>query len=231
MGADNLAQIRHWKRWREIFALVPIAVFARPAYCRAALAELAANRFAHARLDASAARGLARMKPPAWVFLWAEYDSSSATELRVTSKKPASRIPPKQKRQETAKKPAKSPRKKSQKTNRKKKGNRHTAQQIRQSQETSSCKTETVHAAKAGFRPGRGAAEADRNRARGRQGRGHRSSSICRQIEHRRLHADRQRALGSARSRRWPSALIEAFEAVGLRRAFGRGAARTAIGC
>ena len=122
MGADNLAQIRHWKQWREIYALVPIAVLARPGYCRAALAELAANRFAHARLDASAAGGLARMKPPAWVFLWAKYDSSSATELRVTSKKPASRIPPKQKRQETAKKPAKSPRKKSQKTNRKKKG-------------------------------------------------------------------------------------------------------------
>lgn len=126
MGADNLAQIRHWKQWREIYAQVPIAVLARPGYCRAALAELAANRFAHARLDASAARGLARMKPPAWVFLWAKYDSSSATELRVTSKKPAPQSsrngPPKKKHQETAKKPTKSPRKKSQKTNRNKKG-------------------------------------------------------------------------------------------------------------
>src|SRR5208282_5581702 len=83
-----------------------------------ALVELAARRFARSRLDASAARGLARMKPPAWVFLWAKYDSSSATELRGAGgksggKKPASRKPPKQKRQKKAKKPTKSPRKKS----------------------------------------------------------------------------------------------------------------------
>ena len=30
MGADNLAQIRHWQRWTRIFAALPIAVFARP---------------------------------------------------------------------------------------------------------------------------------------------------------------------------------------------------------
>lgn len=112
MGADNLAQIRHWEYWRDIYATFPIAVLARPGYCRAALAELAAKRFAHARLRASAARGLARMKPPAWVFLWAKYDSSSATELRAERKQP------KQKRQEKAKKPTKSMRKQS----RKKKG-------------------------------------------------------------------------------------------------------------
>jgi nicotinate-nucleotide adenylyltransferase len=88
MGADNLAQIRHWEHWREIYATLPIAVLARPGYCRAALAELAAKRFAHRRLSPSASRGLARMKPPAWVFLWAKYDSSSATELRGKDRKP-----------------------------------------------------------------------------------------------------------------------------------------------
>ncbi len=122
MGADNLAQIRHWKRWRDIYATVPIAVLARPGFCRAALAELAAKRFARARLHASAARGLARMKPPAWVFLWAKYDSSSATELRAERKQPAPQSskngPPKPKRQEKAKKTTKSMRKQS----RKKKG-------------------------------------------------------------------------------------------------------------
>jgi len=125
MGADNLAQIRHWRHWRDIYATVPIAVLARPGYCREALAELAAKRFAHARLPASAARGLARMKPPAWVFLWAKYDSSSATELRGPGKKPAPQSskngPPKKKRQEKARKPTKSVRKKSVKKNPKKK--------------------------------------------------------------------------------------------------------------
>ncbi len=94
MGADNLAQIRHWRHWRAIYAMVPIAVLARPGYCRAALAELAAKRFAHVRLAAAGARGLARMKPPAWVFLWAKYDSSSASALRVTGRKPAPKNAP-----------------------------------------------------------------------------------------------------------------------------------------
>jgi nicotinate-nucleotide adenylyltransferase len=130
MGADNLAQIRHWEHWNEIYATLPIAVLARPGYCRAALAELAAKRFAHRRLSPSASRGLARMKPPAWVFLWAKYDSSSATELRgknnqsATKKSSAKKtsgaksVPQKlsnKKRQEKAKKTTKPPRKKSSK--------------------------------------------------------------------------------------------------------------------
>lgn len=81
MGADNLAQIRHWQRWRSIFARVPIAVFARPTYCRRALAELAAQRFARRRI-APPARRLARLDPPAWVFLPVKLDPSSATAIR-----------------------------------------------------------------------------------------------------------------------------------------------------
>jgi nicotinate-nucleotide adenylyltransferase len=81
MGADNLAQIRHWQRWRSIFARVPIAVFARPTYCRRALAELAAKRFARHRI-APPARRLARLTPPAWIFLPVKLDPSSATAIR-----------------------------------------------------------------------------------------------------------------------------------------------------
>lgn len=81
MGADNLAQIRYWQHWQTIFARVPIAVFARPTYCQRALAELAAQRFARARVMPPA-RGLAAMSPPAWVFLPTRLDPSSATEIR-----------------------------------------------------------------------------------------------------------------------------------------------------
>ena len=81
MGADNLAQIRHWQHWQTIFTRVPIAVFARPTYCQRALAELAAQRFARARVMPPA-RGLAAMNPPAWVFLPTRLDPSSATEIR-----------------------------------------------------------------------------------------------------------------------------------------------------
>jgi len=83
MGADNLAQIRHWERWKSIFRLVPVAVFDRPTYVSRALAELAATRFQRYRLPAGGARRLVDQSPPAWVFLPIRLDASSATALRA----------------------------------------------------------------------------------------------------------------------------------------------------
>jgi len=82
MGADNLAQIRHWKDWQAIFARVPIAVFARPTYCRTALAELAAQRFSRARVIRETQR-FSEIKPPAWIFLPVKLDFHSATAIRA----------------------------------------------------------------------------------------------------------------------------------------------------
>jgi nicotinate-nucleotide adenylyltransferase len=81
MGADNLAQIRRWKDWSTIFARVPIAVFARPSYCRKALAELPAQRFSRARVI-SGTRRFSETEPPAWVFLPVKLDPHSATAIR-----------------------------------------------------------------------------------------------------------------------------------------------------
>jgi nicotinate (nicotinamide) nucleotide adenylyltransferase/ribosome silencing factor RsfS/YbeB/iojap len=82
MGADNLVQLRRWERWNEIFLTVPIAVFDRPSHALRALAALPARRFARHRLPMSAARRLAEMKPPAWVFFHTRLDTSSATRIR-----------------------------------------------------------------------------------------------------------------------------------------------------
>ena len=82
MGADNLKQIRHWRRWREIFRRVPIAVLARPTYSRAALGDLAARAFARHRVPPGAARRLADMKAPAWTFLPIKLDPRSASAIR-----------------------------------------------------------------------------------------------------------------------------------------------------
>jgi len=82
MGADNLSQIRHWRRWTEIFDRVPIAVFARPTYCFKGLAELAAKRYAHQRAAPEAARRLAELAPPVWAFLPIRLDTRSATDIR-----------------------------------------------------------------------------------------------------------------------------------------------------
>jgi nicotinate-nucleotide adenylyltransferase len=83
MGGDNLAQFPYWKRWQEIFRTVPIAVFARPGTALKALAGPAAHRFARARVPAVAARRLALMPPPAWVFFHTRLDPRSATRIRA----------------------------------------------------------------------------------------------------------------------------------------------------
>jgi ribosome silencing factor RsfS/YbeB/iojap/nicotinate (nicotinamide) nucleotide adenylyltransferase len=82
MGGDNLVQIRHWQHWKQIFKTTPIAVFDRPSYSSKALAGLAARRFWRRRVPTSAARRLAEMEPPAWVFFHTRLDPTSATMLR-----------------------------------------------------------------------------------------------------------------------------------------------------
>ena len=83
MGADNLTQISRWERWPQIFHAVAIAVFNRPTYCFRALSGLAARRFAHRRLAATAAGLLARKRPPVWVFLFTRLNPISATAIRA----------------------------------------------------------------------------------------------------------------------------------------------------
>jgi nicotinate (nicotinamide) nucleotide adenylyltransferase/ribosome silencing factor RsfS/YbeB/iojap len=92
MGADNLVQLRRWERWNEIFRAVPIAVFDRPPHALQALAGLPAKRFAAHRVPISAARRLAEMEPPAWVFFHTKLDTSSATRIRSERRETLSQI-------------------------------------------------------------------------------------------------------------------------------------------
>jgi nicotinate-nucleotide adenylyltransferase len=91
MGADNLRQIRHWQRWSEIFAAVPIAVFARPSYSLLGLSGPAARRFARRRVPPRRARLLADLPPPAWVFFPTRLDTRSATAIRTRRAAPRER--------------------------------------------------------------------------------------------------------------------------------------------
>jgi nicotinate-nucleotide adenylyltransferase len=89
MGGDNLAQIRHWERWTEIFETVAIAVFDRPSYSWKALAGLAARRFWRRRVPISASRRLAEMAPPAWAFFHTRLDPTSAAGIRSGRSEPS----------------------------------------------------------------------------------------------------------------------------------------------
>jgi nicotinate-nucleotide adenylyltransferase len=82
IGADNLVSLPRWKNWARLFEAVPIAVFARPGWDRAAPASQAALRFARNRLPLSAATRLASASPPAWVFVPTTHDETSASTIR-----------------------------------------------------------------------------------------------------------------------------------------------------
>ncbi len=84
MGADNLAQAHRWDRWETIFRTVPVAVFARPTYSLRALASRAARRYAKSRLRRGLGGRLADRSPPAWAYLLAPLDTTSATDIRAS---------------------------------------------------------------------------------------------------------------------------------------------------
>ncbi len=82
MGADSFADLHHWNDWRQIPATLPLAVFARPGWTRAALSSPAARLLSGRRLDAADAGLLADTAAPAWCFLNMPLRTESSTAIR-----------------------------------------------------------------------------------------------------------------------------------------------------
>jgi nicotinate-nucleotide adenylyltransferase len=83
MGADNLRHFHRWQRWRDIAALVPIAVIDRLGPSLYSTAGVAGLALGWARIPESAARTLAERKPPAWIYLHGLKSPLSSTALRA----------------------------------------------------------------------------------------------------------------------------------------------------
>ncbi|MEJ0074367.1 MAG: nicotinate-nucleotide adenylyltransferase [Alphaproteobacteria bacterium] len=83
MGADNLRSFHRWQKWRAIADLVPIAVVDRVGPSLYAMGGTAAQALSRFRIPETAARTLARRKPPAWVFLHGLKSPLSSTALRA----------------------------------------------------------------------------------------------------------------------------------------------------
>jgi nicotinate-nucleotide adenylyltransferase len=83
MGADNLAQLPRWWKWRGILAACPVAVFERHPYSYSALSGPVACGFAGARLPEDRADELVLLAPPAWVFVRFRPHPASATAIRA----------------------------------------------------------------------------------------------------------------------------------------------------
>jgi nicotinate-nucleotide adenylyltransferase len=83
IGADNLVHFHLWERWREIAAMIPMAVYVRPGSSRRAPASLAANALGRWRVDEADAPRLARLSPPAWVYLHGQQSTLSSSAIRA----------------------------------------------------------------------------------------------------------------------------------------------------
>ena len=84
MGADNLVQFHHWERWQDIAAMVPMAVYVRPGSGRRAPVSRAAAALARWRVDEEDAGRLARLAPPAWVYLHGRQSQLSSSAIRAS---------------------------------------------------------------------------------------------------------------------------------------------------
>lgn len=82
MGADNLLQFHHWRRWRDIARTMPIAVIARPGYDSVAHAAVAMGWLRRFVRPASHKTRWTDWRPPALVLLRFRPDPRSATLLR-----------------------------------------------------------------------------------------------------------------------------------------------------
>lgn len=86
MGADNLVDFHRWERWREIAALMPMAVYVRPGSARRAPVSLAGLSLSRYRLDETDAGVLATAPAPAWVYLHGHMSTLSSSAIRARRK-------------------------------------------------------------------------------------------------------------------------------------------------
>lgn len=83
MGADNLRQFHRWKRWRDIAAMVPIAVIDRPGATLSGPLGRAATTLGAFRLPEADATRLAERTPPCFTVLHGRRSDLSSTALRA----------------------------------------------------------------------------------------------------------------------------------------------------
>jgi nicotinate-nucleotide adenylyltransferase len=89
MGADNLAQFHRWRRWAELFKLLPVVVFDRAPFSHYSLRTRTSLRFFYARLKRDKIQRVALQHAPAWAYIFMAKHPASATEIRKSLGKKA----------------------------------------------------------------------------------------------------------------------------------------------
>jgi nicotinate-nucleotide adenylyltransferase len=79
VGADSFATFHRWRAWREIAALVPLAIIDRPGWTLRALGSSAARALRSRKVAPGV---ISERAPPAWAFLTGPRSNLSSTALR-----------------------------------------------------------------------------------------------------------------------------------------------------
>ena len=82
MGADNLHNFHSWYNWKEIFNLIPIAIFDRPNYSNISLASKVVKTFIKSRYPETFLKKLSFTRPPAWIYIHGKLNYSESKVLR-----------------------------------------------------------------------------------------------------------------------------------------------------
>lgn len=85
MGADIIGEFHHWRDWRRLAALVPIAVVVRPGYMGLVGASPASAWLRRFVRHLGEPNDWTRWRPPALVLLHVRPDPTSATAIRRAS--------------------------------------------------------------------------------------------------------------------------------------------------
>jgi nicotinate-nucleotide adenylyltransferase len=88
IGADNLAQLPRWRRWREIARDTAVAVLPRPGWTRRALGGRAAHVLAHHRRNPGALLTESFAPHAPWCLVPAREHAASATAIRAARSAP-----------------------------------------------------------------------------------------------------------------------------------------------
>ena len=67
-GVDNLEKMHEWKKWREIFYKLPIAIFDRPFYSLNIINSKSIGFFKNKRTKKVHSSNLKSLRPPCWIF-------------------------------------------------------------------------------------------------------------------------------------------------------------------
>ncbi len=82
MGSDNLYNFHRWKRWKEIFCNIPIAIFNRPFYSFILTKFRSLVYFRRARVKSSLIEKIKYLVPPAWIFINILPNVKSSSDIR-----------------------------------------------------------------------------------------------------------------------------------------------------